>query len=502
MINIQLKNELDRQQGIIINDKSKYICVSACPGAGKTYTLVSKITKELNELKDFQGVIACSFTKESSKEIRQRLNDNDKLDNSYIGTIDSFIMKLIIFPYLNRYLFSKNLINERIEIKRIKIDNDKNLNRYVRYYDSSEYTKKEANLYAKKWLNDLIEGTYSISFPAYILAANIIKMDIFNQYFSSRYPTIYIDEAQDMNIFQHLVLNTLKEYTNINIVLLGDPNQSIYQFRGAKPSLFRNLFNKGYTCREITVSVRCHPSILYYANKIFNKNLEKNFRESHVQIINDFNLEFLNTLEGNVFILVENNKTAIDIYEYLKDDYDIYFSKGLDEMPDDYIENKDVIDELIKYYINYDNENDRYKYPIDDLLQYLKNYVKSINKKHFKLQNRTFVDFIIDVSSIIGVDICKKTVEKIDEKLTDEKYKYYYYISDKANKIMTIHSSKGLESNDVIIVLETPYSVYNEEFRNKLFVAITRAKKNVYIYMQDNFSGKQYIESLLKDNNM
>ena len=42
MIDEILKKELDRQQGLIINDKSKYICVSACPGAGKTYTLVDR----------------------------------------------------------------------------------------------------------------------------------------------------------------------------------------------------------------------------------------------------------------------------------------------------------------------------------------------------------------------------------------------------------------------------------------------------------------------------
>lgn len=315
MIDEELKKELDRQQGIIIDDKSKYICVSACPGAGKTYTLVNKIVKELDELKEFQGIIACSFTKESSKEIMQRLNNNDKLDNSYIGTIDSFIMKLIIFPYLNRYLFSRNLITKRVEITKILIDNDKRLNNFVRYYDSNITLRKEANLYAKEWLNDLISGTYSISFPAYILATNIIKMDIFKDYFSLRYPTIYIDEAQDLNYFQHMMLNSLTENTNINIVLLGDPNQSIYQFRGAKPSLFRNLFNQGYNHREITVSVRCHPSILHYANKIFNNNIQKNFVDSHVQVIDDFNLDFLRSLNGNVFILVENNKTAINIYE-------------------------------------------------------------------------------------------------------------------------------------------------------------------------------------------
>mgnify|MGYP003307124383 CR=1 FL=1 len=74
----------------------------------------------------------------------------------------------------------------------------------------------------------------------------------------------------------------------------------------------------------------------------------------------------------------------------------------------------------------------------------------------------------MDISILIGIEISRETVEKIYQKLNDEKYKYYYYISDKMNKIMTIHSSKGLESNDVVIILETPYNINNEEFKNKM----------------------------------
>lgn len=62
---------------------------------------------------------------------------------------------------------------------------------------------------------------------------------------------------------------------------------------------------------------------------------------------------------------------------------------------------------------------------------------------------------------------------------------------------MTIHSSKGLENDNVIIILETPYNINTEEFRNKLFVGITRAKKNVYIYMKKGFSGETYIRNLI-----
>ena len=92
--------------------------------------------------------------------------------------------------------------------------------------------------------------------------------------------------------------------------------------------------------------------------------------------------------------------------------------------------------------------------------------------------------------------LSEDTISEIVKKLEDEKYKYAYYVCDKNNRIMTIHSSKGLEANNIIIVLES-WKI-DEEFKNKLFVAITRAKENVYIYYTERFAGKAFIINLLK----
>lgn len=497
MIDDSIKIVLDQQQIEIINCVEKYICVSACPGAGKTYTLVKKIQRELSEIKDYQGIIACSFTKESAKEIKLRLNLNKKIEeNCFIGTIDSFVLNLIIKPFLNRYLLGRRLCEKKVIINSVTIDNNSNLNRFTRYYDTNLFVRQEANGYINEWYDDLKNGNYRISFASYLLAENIVKMELFHKYFALRFPTIYIDEAQDLNFFQHKLLFQLKEKTNINIILFGDPNQSIYRFRGARPEYFNSLSKIGYCLKNITVSVRCHPSILYFANKIFDSSIPVTFSESHVSIIDKIDLNFLTSLSGGIYILVETNNTGINIYEEYKDDFDILFSKKLDSLPKDYDLNQDIIDELIKYYINYDNINDRYKYPLDDLILYLKNFVLNCNRNNFKINDRSFIEFMYDAANLLNIDISLETLQLIEEKLMDEKYKYYYYVSDKTNKIMTIHSSKGLESDNVIIYLDSTFSI-NDEFKNKLFVAITRARKNVFICCADCFVGKDYINNLL-----
>ena len=68
-------------------------------GSGKTYTVVRRIEKELQEIKDYQGIIACSFTKEASEELKNRINKKINIDNCFIGTIDSFV-KNIIYNHL------------------------------------------------------------------------------------------------------------------------------------------------------------------------------------------------------------------------------------------------------------------------------------------------------------------------------------------------------------------------------------------------------------------
>ncbi len=497
MIDLELKKNLDEQQKVIIEDTHKYLCVSACPGAGKTHTLVNKVNLELQTLKEFQGIIACSFTKESSKEIKERLRKiNSNIDNCYIDTIDSFIMNLIIKPFLNRCLFQKGIIDERIEIKSTVIDNNKDLINYTRLYDKNIEVNRKAKEYAKNWLEILKKGIYSISFPTYMLAEIIVKMKLFNQLFSIRYPTIYIDEAQDLNYFQHRLLKALKENSNINIVLFGDPNQSIYQFRGARPELFNSLVKEDYFLRKITLSVRCHPSILFYANKIFDNSITKKFDVSHVQLIDKIDLDLLKQLEDEIFILVETNDKAIDLYEQYKDSFDILYSKKLDKMPNDYNLNQHILDELIKYYLNYDNVNDRYKYPIEDLMNFLRTISDKLRNKDFKISNKSFHEFMTNSIAILNIDVSEETINIIEAKLMDEKYKYYYYIVEKNNKIMTIHSSKGLENKNVIIYLSNTYKI-DEIFKNKLFVAITRAKNNVFIYCEGLPNVKNYIINLL-----
>lgn len=504
-ISIELKKQLDMKQQHIIQANDKYILVSACPGSGKTFTIVKKIEQQLSELKDHQGIIACSYTNEASNELKNRINKSFDLSLSFIGTIDSLV-KSIICVFLNRTLEVLNINKPSIIINETSFPvNDKEINRITRFYDSNEKTKKDGNNYCKKWLSKLLNGNYEISFPSYIFATNIVKNKFFNDFFAERYPTIYIDEAQDLNYFQHLLLNSIKTYTNASIIMVGDPFQSIYQFRGARPELFKNLVTNGYIRYSIDISIRCHPNIIFYANKIYNLSKKKDIiEEVRVKMIkrSDLTLNFLQSLSNGMFLLTDDNNTAILLYEEFKADFDIIYTKKLDIKGNDYNLNRDIIDELIKYYLNYDNKLDKYKSPVDKLLQLIHTMNKKIKKQQLSVNGREITDYLQECLKLIDIDISGVTLNEINSKLIDEKYKYHYYIVEKDNRIMTIHNSKGLESNNVIILLNSNFNdPNNEEFKNKLFVAITRAKENVFIITENNKKIETFINELLREDN-
>lgn len=85
-------------------------------GSGKTYTVVKRIEKELQEIETYKGIIACSFTKEASEELKNRINKKINLENCFIGTIDSFV-KNIICIFVNRALKGCQKFDRQVVIK-------------------------------------------------------------------------------------------------------------------------------------------------------------------------------------------------------------------------------------------------------------------------------------------------------------------------------------------------------------------------------------------------
>ncbi|MCK9436978.1 MAG: ATP-dependent helicase [Synergistaceae bacterium] len=253
------------------------IILSACPGSGKTTAIAKKLILLQDEFKStfgrYSGIACLSFTNTAKDEIRKKFTE---LSGEYlsfphkVSTIDSFINQYITLPFY--YLFEKNC-------KRPKILDDENFlneawlakfryrgrdNKPICFayppssirieYDgtnsSNGYRPSEDKVHPdvfnnyckelKKW--QFRTGLITTSDSAFIAYNLLCKQPKIGNWLTLRFPQIIVDEAQDTSAVQHALFDKLTELGLSNLELIGDPYQSLYEWRDADPS----LFNKKY----------------------------------------------------------------------------------------------------------------------------------------------------------------------------------------------------------------------------------------------------------------
>lgn len=94
------KDDLNEEQVEAINESGN-VFLAACPGSGKTRTLIYRIAKQLSELNsEKHRVVAITYTRRAADEIHERI-ERLGIDTSqlWIGTIHSFCLEWILRPY-------------------------------------------------------------------------------------------------------------------------------------------------------------------------------------------------------------------------------------------------------------------------------------------------------------------------------------------------------------------------------------------------------------------
>ena len=272
----------DQQKAAIIFNKSSII--TACPGSGKTAVIQQKIISTTKNSPNYQGVIAITFTKKASEELKKRCtkNGNDtKL--SFFGTIDSFCLTEIILPFLSRIWGGRP---EDCKIVK-KLSSDQ-----MNYFKTDYKTPTYEDLRLDNGFKKLYEnGILWMSSFAALSVLILNESSSVRQYIKTRYTDVFIDEYQDSSRSQHELFMKLFELGLI-ATAVGDTDQSIYQFRGSDPKYLTKLINDENFCHfELSVNHRCHPSIINYASRLINpKNeltLEKDIRVFRVTFKGD-----------------------------------------------------------------------------------------------------------------------------------------------------------------------------------------------------------------------
>lgn len=250
----------DKQREIVFNKSGKFV-VRACPGSGKTYCVGARLARLiLDWRKEYEGIAVVSFTNVAWQEIEKKYSEEFHVGDRisfphFLGTIDSFINKFIFLPYGHLILRCKNrptLVGEPHGIWTGKYFSDSLFDNISYKIDGTLYAINE-RLMPQNWLNNaaIVRSKKNINKGGYATQsdANYFAMKILEAFpqiakaIALRFPYLIVDEAQDTSDIQMRIIDLLIENGLNQVMLVGDPDQAIFEWNDARPDLLNQKFN-------------------------------------------------------------------------------------------------------------------------------------------------------------------------------------------------------------------------------------------------------------------
>lgn len=291
----------DKQKEAVIDD-SKHLRIIAGAGSGKTRVLTMRIAylieqKHINP----KNVLAITFTNKAANEMKNRISEmlGEAGDGAFISTIHSLCVRILkeeigVFGYPRNFTIvdgddQKTILKEAY--KEFNIDKkDLSYGSVLDYianckYEELSYEKAmdqaygekklvdKANVY--KYYDERLKSLYALDFDDLILfTVRLFKLhkDILKKW-SSKFIYIHVDEFQDIDKTQYELIKLLSS-THDNVYVVGDPDQTIYTWRGADVNIIVN-FDKDFKNTKTIIlnqNYRSTNNILEGANSLIKYN--------------------------------------------------------------------------------------------------------------------------------------------------------------------------------------------------------------------------------------
>ena len=300
---------LNKAQAEAVTSTEGFVRVIAGAGSGKTRALSRRFAYLVNELGILPGNILCvTFTNKSANEMRQRIHaltgDND---TGYINTFHGFCVSVLqeesyAVQYPKSFLVLDNsdidamlqiIYEERgLTLRDMTFSDARNMIEIQKLFKKPEYYLDMVNMsldaLREKYMaatetGDIIFYGYLyqekkcfaldyndlIKFTLYIFSENAhIRLK-----WQRRLEYIMIDEFQDIDDLQYQLMTVLCGYHK-NLFIVGDPDQTIYTWRGANVKYLLD-FDKAFPGTKTVMMMenyRSTPEILAAANSLISRN--------------------------------------------------------------------------------------------------------------------------------------------------------------------------------------------------------------------------------------
>ncbi|MFG2994874.1 UvrD-helicase domain-containing protein [Streptomyces sp. NPDC048257] len=239
--------------------------VPACPGAGKTHVITARHLQAPAQLLR-QGRALISFTRVARDQMALRCRQAGRADlvqaPHFIGTLDSFLWEFLVKPRraaqpVARLLESWASIKAPVQ----ELDREISLHRFPMTLDPDSAQEEVAwdklsydttrilggSVYSREsWRQKILATRDSWCRQGYFTGHEVRVLALWNLRnpvasgrllppLLSRFAEVIIDEAQDCSTADLAILQLLHD-AGLPLVLVGDPDQAIYAWRGAEPA--------------------------------------------------------------------------------------------------------------------------------------------------------------------------------------------------------------------------------------------------------------------------
>lgn len=265
----------NQQQQAAIQAGGSRILVAAGPGTGKTFTLISRLARLLEQAVDPGRIVAITFTNRAADELCERLKKRcgAAAEQVFVGTFHRFCLErlravnpdlAVVGPEererLLRRLFPELGVSERSRLT---------AELGAHFLRSAATLSEQVQRYVDELLRlNAIDLDAVIPVFVQLLVADPQLCEQLHQ----QVGYLFVDEFQDLNRSQYDLVQLLAN--GAEVFAIGDPDQAIYGFRGSDLRyFFRFAEQPGTLLLSLSTSYRSAPVIVQGATMLISRNL-------------------------------------------------------------------------------------------------------------------------------------------------------------------------------------------------------------------------------------
>ncbi|EIC9813248.1 ATP-dependent helicase [Vibrio alginolyticus] len=300
-----MTKKLTLEQKSIVNHDAGHALVKAVPGSGKTTTLIKRVERLIKSGVPPHSILILMYNKSAQISFTEKLKQALKSRPApEVRTFHSLALKIVSHAERKQVIKKKKLLtpdNPHYE-RLVKEAYRHGFNHEVSYIDPNDIEDfelfitrcraaalsptdaatdpifseiKQEFILAYSHYCELLETNNLRTFDDCLIEATSLLRN--NPNLGAHFKHIIVDEYQDVNLIQHNMIRYLST-PDTSVMAVGDINQCIYEWRGARPDFIGGLFEKHFKNTkefQLSCTFRFGHQLSLMANSVIRRNSTK-----------------------------------------------------------------------------------------------------------------------------------------------------------------------------------------------------------------------------------